>query len=376
MTDNKQNVLYIFKNPRFPLWKITLIVAGIWIAYFFILWGIIIYYPKPLVQAEGAPTLPRFLKDDFILSYFLSFVVTSLFFYAALNIFYYASVLKQTIGRYIMYVLSFIGLQLLYSFFHHLLFPKNSKNASDIVGPNYVFFLFLGLLFIAVAYALIIFFMVHVAISKDEKQRNRELLERNNQLEIEKLKAEYNFLKAQINPHFLHNSLNFLYARSLPFSPELSEGILTISEIMRYALMNDADSEGRVMLSKEVDHIRNIIKMNQLRFENKLHIKFEIHCDIAGVKILPLVLITMVENAFKHGDVHDAAFPLTITLNLQNGMIAFSCLNKKKTGPKDMSFGIGLVNTKKRLEMFYEGSAELSIVDNHDSYGIALKIPY
>ncbi len=76
------------------------------------------------------------------------------------------------------------------------------------------------------------------------------------------------FLKAQINPHFLHNTLNFLYAKSLPYSSELSEGILTLSEIMRYSLEKEEDRGGKVLLTKEIEHVNNVIKIQQLRFDH------------------------------------------------------------------------------------------------------------
>ena len=92
----------------------------------------------------------------------------------------------------------------------------------------------------------------------------------------ERLQTEHAYLRAQISPHFLHNVLNFFYAKSLPYSPELSDGILTLSSVMRYALQNEEDSNGMVLLDKEVEHLQNIIKINQLRFSNKLQIQFTV----------------------------------------------------------------------------------------------------
>src|SRR6202012_5937473 len=133
----------------------------------------------------------------------------------------------------------------------------------------------------------------------DEKKwqaQNQKVLEqRTFQLEKEKMQADYLFLKAQINPHFLHNTLNFLYARSLPLSPELSEGILTLSEIMRYSLDNREDGDGKVLLSHEIEHVYNIIRMQQLRFENTLQVQFNLSGEPDGQRILPFVLITLVE---------------------------------------------------------------------------------
>ena len=103
----------------------------------------------------------------------------------------------------------------------------------------------------------------------DEKKwqaQNQKVLEqRTFQLEKEKMQADYLFLKAQINPHFLHNTLNFLYSRSLPYSSELSEGILTLSEIMRYSLDKTEGMDGKVPLSKEIEHVHHVLKIQQLQ---------------------------------------------------------------------------------------------------------------
>jgi LytS/YehU family sensor histidine kinase len=144
---------------------------------------------------------------------------------------------------------------------------------------------------------------------------------------------------------------------------------------MRYALLNDSDSDGRVLLNKELEHIRNIIKMNQLRFDNKLNIQMEISRNQAGIKILPLILITITENAFKHGDIRNEKVPLTIRLRVEEDYIYFTCSNKKKVGPKELSFGIGLNNTRKRLTMVYGNKAVMEIKDSSDIYEITLKIP-
>jgi sensor histidine kinase YesM len=120
------------------------------------------------------------------------------------------------------------------------------------------------------------------------------------QLEKENLQLENTALRAQINPHFLYNTLDFLYAKALPVSDELSDGVMKLSDIMRYSL-KPQDAEGLVYLTDEAEHIQNIIEMNQLRFDNRLNIIYSANDIAEDIKIIPLVLITMVENVFKHG---------------------------------------------------------------------------
>src|SRR6187549_2100054 len=110
-----------------------------------------------------------------------------------------------------------------------------------------------------------------------ESIKQRRILEAQKlQLEMQISQANFNFLKAQINPHFLHNTLNFLYAKSLPYSAELSEGILTLSDIMRYALDQGYAKEGKAPLKDEVEHVENVIKISQLRYSNELKVNFEV----------------------------------------------------------------------------------------------------
>lgn len=209
---------------------------------------------------------------------------------------------------------------------------------------------------------------------RDEKKQRKILEAQKLQLEVEKSSANYNFLKAQINPHFLHNTLNFLYAKSLPFSPELSEGILTLSEIMRYALGEHNLTNGKAALKDEIEHLRNVIKIHQLRFGNSLQVHFEVNGIVNGAAIIPLVLITIVENAFKHGNLKSAEHPIEIKLNIAHNSLHFYCRNKKKTGPKELSTGIGLNNIKKRLNLAYGEQYTFTIKDEAEFYTSQLTI--
>lgn len=180
------------------------------------------------------------------------------------------------------------------------------------------------------------------------------------------LEANLAFLKSQINPHFLFNSLNFLYAQVYPYSERAAQGILLLSDTMRYALHED--SNGKVLLTQEVKHLHNYILLNQLRFNNSLRIDFEVLGSPHFLLIIPLVLITFVENCFKHGELADAAHPLVIRLTLVQNQLTFLTHNKKRHGPKEKSTGIGLANTRKRLALMYPGRHTLATTDDPDFY--------
>jgi len=194
----------------------------------------------------------------------------------------------------------------------------------------------------------------------------------------ETLMAEYAFLRSQINPHFLHNTLNFFYARSLGTSPELSEAILTLSEIMRYSLEKDEDNTGNVPLTKEVENLQKVIKINELRFNNRLNIDFSVSGNIGSVRIIPLVLITLVENAFKHGDLINPRDPVRIALQVEEngGRFRFRIRNLKKTGPRELGHGIGMDNIRRRLDYAYQKDYDLIITDEDHHYSVELTIRF
>jgi LytS/YehU family sensor histidine kinase len=221
---------------------------------------------------------------------------------------------------------------------------------------------------------IVCFLFAYVTYLWESKKQRRILEAQKLILESQISQANFNFLKAQINPHFLHNTLNFLYAKSLPFSAELSEGILTLSDIMRYALGQGNQKDGKAPLKDEIEHVNNVIKISQLRYSNQLKVNFEVTGVLNGAKIIPFVLITLVENAFKHGDLKNQDYPIDIKLNVTGNRLYFYCSNRKKSGPKQLSTGIGLDNIKKRLELAYGDKYTFTVKDEPEFYTTELTI--
>lgn len=250
------------------------------------------------------------------------------------------------------------------------LFPSSEVKGNKLPAGAMIFSFAVSSVFV-VGLSLLITYFNNL---RDEKLKRKILEAQKMQLEVEKSQANLNFLKAQINPHFLHNTLNFLYAKSLPLSAELSEGILTLSDIMRYALSEGNAENGKALLKHEVEHVRNVIKINQLRFSNNLHVKFEVNGILNGSTIIPFVLITLVENAFKHGDLKSSEYPIEIQLDVTGDNLKFYCRNKKKTGPKELSTGIGLDNIRKRLDMAYGNNYNFHVKDEDGFYTTELTI--
>lgn len=214
------------------------------------------------------------------------------------------------------------------------------------------------------------------AEEKQKMEEERYRLEQSNALlEKQQLQTEYAFLRSQINPHFLQNTLNYFYSKSLSCSEELSSAILTLSEIMRYSL-NTKTTDAPPLLTEEIKQVNNVIAINQMRFNNRLNIVFSQEGDPEGIRILPLVLITLVENAFKHGELGNPEHPLTISLHIPEYQesLVFTISNQKKLGPKDHSHGIGLENIRRRLQLVYGAGASLISTETADAYSITLNI--
>jgi two-component system LytT family sensor kinase len=193
----------------------------------------------------------------------------------------------------------------------------------------------------------------------------------NQVLEKSLLSAENAYLKSQINPHFLLNTLNYLYNSIAKLSEEVADSVLLLSDIMRYALTS-TDADGKVRLDQEVDNIESFLKLNQARFNQRLCIDYEINGDTYGLRIIPLVLITFVENVFKYADLLNPSNPAKISIQIMGDILVFSTYNLKRKSIQFDSHGIGIENVKSRLDNYYQ--YELIIDNNESEYKLMLKV--
>jgi len=191
-------------------------------------------------------------------------------------------------------------------------------------------------------------------------------------LENQRLSAELAFLKSQINPHFLFNSLNSIYSLAYQRSETTPEAILKLSEIMRYMLYECNDN--KVSLVKELQYVQNYIDLQKIRFGQKAYIDFKIEGKVENQQIVPLVLIAFVENAFKHGIASTERSPIKLLIEVDEGHLHFYIRNKKHNNNRDESGGIGLNNVKRRLNLLYPGKHNLEISDEPDTYTAELSL--
>jgi len=191
-------------------------------------------------------------------------------------------------------------------------------------------------------------------------------------LENQRLTAELAFLKSQINPHFLFNSLNSIYSLAYQRSETTPDAILKLSEIMRYMLYECNDN--KVDLAKEFQYLQNYIDLQKIRFANKAYIDFKIEGDPDHQHIAPLLLIAFIENAFKHGVANNPQTPIKMLIEVHDAHLHFYIQNKKHNNNRDPEGGIGLSNVRRRLDLLYPQKYNLNIIDQPDSYTVELSL--
>lgn len=205
----------------------------------------------------------------------------------------------------------------------------------------------------------------------------RESEDEKKELELQNTQTELNFLKSQINPHFLFNTLNNIYALTLIKSDSAPATVIKLSEIMRYMLYEC--NEEKVSLDKEIQFIKNYYELEKLRLKSNSEIVLNIEGDAAGYKIAPLILNPFIENAFKHGISSNVnSSYVHISMEIENQQLKFEIENNIAKVKRDQlgkkSGGIGLKNVKRRLEIIYPKEHELSINENENVFQVKLKL--
>ncbi|MBL4861747.1 MAG: histidine kinase [Crocinitomicaceae bacterium] len=194
-------------------------------------------------------------------------------------------------------------------------------------------------------------------------------------LEMEKIKVELNALKAQIDPHFLFNVLNDIYAQALIKSESTPKSILKLSSIMRY-VTTEANSE-YVELEKEIHYLQNYVDLQKLRLTDMTVVKFEVKGELQQKVIPPLLFISFIENAFKYGVSNENETTIQIEFQVDGKMVSLQVKNDKpvKMNSQIESNHVGLRNTTNRLDLLYGDRYSLQINDKNDSFEINLKLP-
>ncbi|MFK7905114.1 MAG: sensor histidine kinase [Chitinophagales bacterium] len=201
------------------------------------------------------------------------------------------------------------------------------------------------------------------------KKRNEVLL-----LEKENVASRFGLLRSQINPHFLFNTLHNIDALIYENQDKASQSLVKLSDIMRY-MLTEAKSD-TVELQKELEHLENYLSLEKLRLINNNFLRFDISGAANGLKIVPMLMIPFVENAFKHSVESDTENGINLQIRIDNGTLYFDCENKYDSSnvDKDKSHGIGLETVKKRLALNYPQKHQLKIDSTEAIFTVNLEL--
>ncbi len=193
------------------------------------------------------------------------------------------------------------------------------------------------------------------------------------EIEAQKNKTELKALKNQLNPHFLFNSLNSIYSLSVKKSNEAPDAVIMLSELMRYMLYKANDNQ--VLLKDELQYIDNYIKLQHIRIAKNKNVKMNIRGFISTQKISPLLFISYIENAFKYGTDFNGNTEIEIDISVNGDELEFKAINIIGSRAKDKeNSGIGMKNTKNRLELLYPNKHWLTIIEKGNKFIVDLKL--
>jgi len=264
------------------------------------------------------------------------------------------------------YLLILIPIMIAVAFFEAYV-NKTLLKTCECEGPNSTYALYN---FIHLGVLLIIFSSLPVLRNYSARLRDLEEAETN------RLEAELKFLKAQVNPHLLFNSLNSIYAYALKNAAETPEMVLKLSDLLRYMLY-EAD-QPKVSLEKEIDYLNDYVSLQKMRKDN-FKVDFQVEGAVGDYQIAPMILINFVENAFKYIDPFNPQIKLN--LKVENGTISFLCENRfaenvVHVNRKEETEGLGIKNARQLLKAFYGEHYQLDIQKTTDIFRVELTISH
>lgn len=255
------------------------------------------------------------------------------------------------VKKYLQFAMAIIGLIIFFILLRYSIEEKlylilfGARNYS--AKSSFLYYV-LDNIYVASIYIIMGFLLFLLDMQIGNQKKQAMLMQQNKE-------AELQFLRSQINPHFLFNTLNNIYSLVYEQSPKASAAMLQLSDLMRYVLY---EKKEMVPVSKEWDYIQNFITLQKLRFDYEFPMELSIKGETNTHLIPPYLLIPFIENAFKHGDFRND--PLKITLTVTDSSLLFVICNCIGHQNKDEAGGIGLDNVKRRLQLLYPGRHELA----------------
>jgi two-component system LytT family sensor kinase len=232
--------------------------------------------------------------------------------------------------------------------------------------PNMFFFRVLTNLLPSALFLVLIGGFIHLAFSFINNQHEKKSLENAS------LQAEINLLKSQINPHFLFNTLNSIYSQVYHKSDNAERSILKLSEILRYVIY-DTNTE-KIALDKDIHYLSNYIDLQRMRLPERVRIRYSVNGELTALSIAPLLLITFIENAFKHGISYKKDSEISVCIDVFDKTLTMVVSNPINSDNTFDANGVGLRNAKRRLELIYPGQYRLDIKNEDKVYFVNLQI--
>lgn len=335
-----------------------------WFLYNYFLWAVTIGNP-----VKAASTI---LFTPFIIKYSFYVVFPALAAYVNLYFLIPRYLEKSRFGLYILLLLlTMVVTSICIIPGYYITAYASHSTIQALYGANACMFLFFGTAFPATFASMTLAMSIKLTKNWIQTQRRQQLLEK------EKLETELNFLKYQFNPHFLFNTINSIFFLIHKNPDMASASLAKFSELLRYQLYECNDKQ--ILLSKEISYLENSIELEKLRQNDNIDISFQQNLQQADqLGIAPFILMTFVENAFKHVSKHtDQPNWIRIKLYLQQQQLHFSVNNSTSHNALNDVVrygGIGLKNVQRRLDLLYPGQYDLNIQSNHNSFEVKLRL--
>jgi LytS/YehU family sensor histidine kinase len=231
-----------------------------------------------------------------------------------------------------------------------------------------------NIIFISTAVYLVVvivsaFKLLKLNLQQVSKTKALETKILNTQLKLKE--QELNYLKMQIHPHFLFNTLNTMYGFALKKADETPDMILKLSNLLDYLLYQT--EKPFVLISEEIEHIKDYIALEKMRFNNTLQVTMDVQIDSKNVTIAPMLLLPFIENSFKHGSINNGVLIIDIQIAVSLERIDFRIKNSNAESISSQQ-GIGLDNIKKRLELLYPNTYDLAIHNDNTTFEVELQL--
>ena len=338
-------------NKKRPKWKVVCLHLLCWLAF--------LCLPVLFNERLSGLTLGELFRDMTIAprlangSFFIA-----LFYYS----YHYTIPAYYFTKQYATLAMYFATTFAIFFFINYALVPvehgwhhHHHARAAEIMGPSYNYFMYI--IVCTVSFTMCLY---------NKWQKVHE----------EKLNTEISFLKAQINPHFLFNTLNSIYALTLNHSDDAPEAVLKLSGMMRYAISDSAREY--VSLDKELEYITDYIDLQKLRLDKNIEVEYNVTGDTRDKRITPFVLIPFIENAFKYGVNSEEPSHIVVSITVTDRQLELLVNNRKVTVQPlaTASTGMGISNTRMRLELLYPGKHELLVRDRKDDFDVQLKLQW